>query len=136
MGQNSIITSFFLHENSLVRSPLQELEVGPRSVPYLLVFNIWQEDFRPDFIRPPPSRSYYPPWMLKWDGLKNWKKKIFSNFSDLKKKWIFGHFFRFFFSGFGWTGELWSNRVVLILRKKEDFFLPNYFSSIIFKILI
>ena len=30
---------------------------------------------------------------------------------------------RFFFSGLGWTGELWSNRIVLILRNKEDFFL-------------
>ena len=35
-------------------------------------------------------------------------------------------FFQIFFSGLGWTGKLWSNPVVLILRNKEDkFFLKN-----------
>ena len=39
MGQNSIISYFFAQRatKSLGRSPAQELEVGPRSGPYLLV---------------------------------------------------------------------------------------------------
>ena len=39
IGQHSIISSFFCSKGkkSLVWSPLQELEVGPRSGPYLLV---------------------------------------------------------------------------------------------------
>ena len=39
MGQNSIISSFFARKKALGegRSPPQELEVGPRSGPYLLV---------------------------------------------------------------------------------------------------
>ena len=46
---------------------------------------------------------------------------------------IFLDFFRFFFSGVGWTGELWSNRVVLILRNKEDFFFFFIAKGIVFK---
>ena len=41
----------------------------------------------------------------------------------------FYEIFQDFFSGFDWTGDLWSNRVFLILRKKEEFFVgeKNYF---------
>ena len=41
MGQNSIIRPFFARraKKALGRSPPQELEVGPRSGPYLLVLN-------------------------------------------------------------------------------------------------
>ena len=39
MGQNSIISSFFARrvKKALGQSPQQELEVGPRSGPYLVV---------------------------------------------------------------------------------------------------
>ena len=36
-----------------------------------------------------------------------------------EKKMIFSP--RFFVSGLGYTGELWWNRIVLMLRNKEDF---------------
>ena len=42
-------------------------------------------------------------------------------------------FLRFFFSGLGWTGELWLNRVVLILKNNKDFFV--YWIKIFFKYL-
>ena len=38
---------------------------------------------------------------------------------------FFQIFTDFLFSGLGWTGELWLNRVVLILRNKEDIFFFN-----------
>ena len=43
---------------------------------------------------------------------------------------IFSNFFRFFFSRLGWTGELWLNGVVLILRNKEEFFFSRIFFSV------
>ena len=45
MGQNSIKSSFFARraKKSLGRSPPQELEVGPRSGPYLLVCQKWEK---------------------------------------------------------------------------------------------
>ena len=38
-----------------------------------------------------------------------------------------------FFSGVGWTGELWSNCVFLILRNKEDFVFIFLLKIIFFK---
>ena len=50
MGQNSIRSSFFAQRakkaSAVGRSPLQELEVGPRSGPYLLVV-IYLSQFGP-----------------------------------------------------------------------------------------
>ena len=43
-----------------------------------------------------------------------------------QKKFVFGqslpYWACFFFSGLGWTRGLWSNRVFVILRNKEEFF--------------
>ena len=47
MGQNSIISSFFARKKASAegRSPPQELEVGPRSGPYLLVHFIGGSEY-------------------------------------------------------------------------------------------
>ena len=45
---------------------------------------------------------------------------FFSSILDIKK--CFFEIFPDFFSGLGWTGELWSNHVFLILKNKEFFF--------------
>ena len=91
-----------------------------------------------------------PPWILKWAGLESSGQrlissigktkriafffspnKIFSKFTDFKNR-EFLRFFQIFFSGLGWTGELWSNRINLMLRNKEYFFVVAakiYFSK-------
>ena len=76
---------------------------------------IRHKDFLPSFVRPPPSRSGDPPWILQWAGLESsgwitsswyWrtkrialffflsaKKNIFKNFwFNEKKKKFFGFF--------------------------------------------
>ena len=96
----------------------------------------------PSFVRTSSVRLRVPPpWILKRGGVESsgrrlissigkskriafffFKEKIyFQNFEIFWNKVIFPDFSRFFFSGFGWTGELWSNCVFLILRNKEDF---------------
>ena len=108
-------------------------------------------DTRISFVRPspPPSRSGYPPDFcnrLDWRALVELSppnigklrgynffvcaKKIFSKFQIFWKKWIFEIFWNFynsFFSGLGWTGELWSNCVFLILRNKDYSFFYWFF---------
>ena len=53
-------------------------------------------------------------------------KKNISKFSEFSKFFL-GDFSDFFFSGFVWTGELWSNWVFLILRNKQIFFKAEIF---------
>ena len=59
-------------------------------------------------------------------------KKNSYNFLDFLKKVSFWDFLDFF-SGVGWTGELWSNCVFLILRNKEDFVFIFLLKIIFFK---
>ena len=76
-----------------------------------------------------------PLWILKRGGLESSDQRLISSivktkgirkkfkFFFWKKNVIFQDFSRFCLSALGWTGELWSNRVFLIL-KKRGFFLP------------
>ena len=88
------------------------------------------------------SVLFRPPTPWFWNGL-DWKALVQLRPPNIEKlrrkhffffffqqffflnfylKWffqIFPHFFHIFNSGLGWTGELWSNRVVLVLRIKE-----------------
>ena len=88
---------------------------------------IRHKDFRP-FVR--PSRSEYPPWILKgWTG-ELWSKTKTKRIhffciclavfllSIFLENYVFSkkiRLFMIFFSGLGWTGQLCSNRIFLIL---------------------
>ena len=49
-------------------------------------------------------------------------KKVLFKIFRLSGQIEFLRFFLIFFSGLGWTGRLWLNRVFLILRNKQDTF--------------
>ena len=87
------------------------------------------------------SRSGYPPGILKRVGLESSGQRLIPSNGQTKriafllffyciffsrffgKKVIFWDFSRLFFSGLGWTGELWLNCIFLILRRRKKSFL-------------
>ena len=60
------------------------------------------------------------------------EKNSLNFFWLFEKEGFFEIFPYFFVSGLGRTAELWSNRVVLILRNKKDFFAEKSFFFLIF----
>ena len=59
-----------------------------------------------------------------WNGV-GWGALVKDKSKCLKKNDFFFPIFPDFFSGLGWTRELWVNRVFIILRNKEDFFFAD-----------
>ena len=101
---------------------------------WVILSNNRHKDFRPSLC--PPSLSGVD-WRALVDDQRPENsiflatKNIFKIFNYFWKKSDFLRYFldfsRFLFSGLGWTGELWSNRILLILRNKEDFFFAEIF---------
>ena len=100
IGQNSIISFYFPKG----RSPPQELEVGPRRGPYLLVFYIIEGKYCPAITIPATatatavSRSEYLPWILKQGGLESSGRITSPNIEKLREYPLFFLENIFFFS--------------------------------------